>query len=174
MLHARRVDTDEIRDALNEVFDQAIVFHGFKDYMRDYEVIVYATADPRTGIAPEHLLYTFKHCVRAIVTSALPPEIWARSLDERLIDYESGVDLDGYVWGVKWQAIYPGIELVAPSVDAARWADALGLPFHEVSIETNGHNINLLFSDLSVEPVTPGYTPFSVPGSGPDWKVPLP
>jgi hypothetical protein len=174
MLHARRVNTDEIKDALNEVFDQAIVFHGFTDYMRDYEGIVYATADPRTGTVPKHLRYTFKLCVRATVASAVPPEVWARSLDERLTDYESGVDLDGYVWGVKWQAIYPGIQLVDPSPDAERWAEALGLSFHEVSIETNGHNINLVFSDLSVESATAGYTPFSVPESGPDWKIPLP
>ena len=31
-------------------FDQALVFHGVTDYMRDYEVFIYATADPRTGI----------------------------------------------------------------------------------------------------------------------------
>jgi hypothetical protein len=64
------------------------VFHGFADYMRDYEVFVYATADPRTGLRPEHLRYRFMHCVRATVTSALSPEVWRRSLDERLVDYE--------------------------------------------------------------------------------------
>ena len=68
------MDRDEIKQALDDVLDQAIVFHGFADYMRDYEVVVWATADPRTGIAPEHLVYTFKHCVRATVTSAVRPE----------------------------------------------------------------------------------------------------
>jgi hypothetical protein len=42
------------------VLDQAIVFHGFADYMRDYEVFIYATSDPRTGIRPEHL----RRCAR--------------------------------------------------------------------------------------------------------------
>ena len=153
---------------------QAIVFHGFTDYMRDYGVVVWATADPRTGIAPEHLLYTFKHCVRAIVTSAVRPEVWAKSHDDRLIDYETGVDLDGYVWAVKWQGLYPGMQLVPQPSDATRWEEALGVPFHEVSIETNGHNINLIFSDLSVRQVAPGYAPYTVPDGGPDWKVPLP
>ncbi|MEU8417274.1 hypothetical protein AB0C24_31180 [Amycolatopsis japonica] len=58
--------------------------------MRDYDVLVYATADPRTGIRPEFLRYRFKHCVRASVTSAVTPETWSRSLDDRLVDFEQG------------------------------------------------------------------------------------
>ncbi|MEU7841719.1 hypothetical protein AB0B39_12265 [Micromonospora sp. NPDC049114] len=38
--------------ALDDVFDGAIVHHGYTDYIRDYEVIVYVTADPRTDIPP--------------------------------------------------------------------------------------------------------------------------
>jgi hypothetical protein len=167
------VDTAQLQSAFEDVFDQAIVFHGFADYMRDYEVVVYATADPRTGIVPEHLTYRFTHCVRATVTSAVSPDIWARSLDERLIDYETGVDLDGYVWGVNWQVLYPGLKLLPPSPETERWSASVGIPFHEASIETNGHNISLVFSDLVVTTVQPGYTPFVVPDGGPDFKIPL-
>ena len=42
------MDGPEIQAPFTDVFDQAIVFH-------DYDVFVYATADPRTGIVPEHL-----------------------------------------------------------------------------------------------------------------------
>ncbi len=35
----------DIASAFHEVFDQAVVFHGFADYMRDYDVVIYATAD---------------------------------------------------------------------------------------------------------------------------------
>jgi hypothetical protein len=129
------VETSEIQAAFDDVFDQAIFFHGFADYMRDYEVFINATADPRTGIRPEHLLYRFKHCVRATVTSALSPEVWKRSLNERLVDYAQGRDLDGYVWGVKWQMLYPGMKLVPGSADARRWSTELGLPFYEAAIE---------------------------------------
>jgi len=31
------VDSSEIQAAFDDVFDQAIIFHGFADYMRDYE-----------------------------------------------------------------------------------------------------------------------------------------
>lgn len=166
------MDTSEIQAAFDDVFDQAIVFHGFADYMRDYEVFVYATADPRTGIRPEHLRYRFVHCVRATVTSALSPAIWRLSLDERLIDYEQARDLNGYVWGVKWQALYPGMKLVPDSAEAQRWSRELGVPFHEAVIETNGHNLSLVFSDLTVQTVDSGYAPFVVPDGGPDFKFP--
>jgi hypothetical protein len=167
------MDTTEIQSAFDDVFDQAVIFHGFADYMRDYEVFIYATADPRTSIRPEHLRYRFKHCVRAMAATALSTQIWKRSLDERLVDYERGRELDGYVWGVKWQVLYPGMKLVHGSADAARWSHELGIPFHEAAIETNGHNISLIFSDLAVDTVDAGYAPFVVPSGGPDFKIPL-
>jgi hypothetical protein len=157
------VDSSEIQAAFDDVFDQAIIFHGFADYMRDYDVYIHAAADPGTGIRPDHLRYRFRHCVRATATSALSAEIWKRSLDERLVNYAQGRDLDGYVWGVKWQALYPGMKLVPESGEAERWSQELSLPFYEASIGTNGHNISLLFSDLAVDTVAAGYAPFAVP-----------
>jgi hypothetical protein len=35
-----------------------------------------------------------------------------------------------------------------------------GIDFHEVRIETNAHNLTLLFSDPQVRGVPVGYTPF--------------
>jgi hypothetical protein len=160
------MDRSEIQAALDEVFDQAIVFHGFADYLRDYDVFVEANADSKTSIAPKHLRYRFKHCVRASSTSALSPTVWAASLDDRLVDYQQGRDLDGYVWGVKWQALYPGMRLIGDSDEAQRWSLALGLPFHEAAVETNGHNISIVFSDLVVDVVAAGYAPFVVPEDG--------
>ena len=168
------MDSAEIQAAFDDVFDQAILFHGFADYMRDYEVFLYATADPRTGIRPEHLRYRFVNCVRASATSALSAKIWKQSLDERLVDYEQDRDLDGYVWGVRWQVLYPGMKLVPDSADAQRWSSELGLPFYEAIIEANGHNVSLVFSDLTVHTVQPGHVPFAVPEGGPDFKIPLP
>jgi hypothetical protein len=169
-----QVNSSDMQAAFGDAFDQALVFHGFADYMRDYEVFVYATADPRTGTRPQHLLYRFMYCVQAAATTALSPEVWRESLDDRLIDYDQGMDLDGYVWGVKWQVLYPGMKLVPDSSEARRWSRELGLPFYEAAIETNGHNLSLVFSDLSVQTVEPGYTPFVVPDGEPDFKIPLP
>jgi hypothetical protein len=168
------VDEADIQTAFDDVFDQAIVFHGFADYMRDYDVFIYATADPRTGIAPQHLRYRFKYCVRAAAVSAVPLQVWRESLDDRLIDYDQGRDLDGYVWGVKWQNLYPGMRLVTDSADADHWSRSLGIPFYEAAIETNGHNLSLLFADLLVDVVGEGHPPFVVSDEGPDFKAPSP
>lgn len=149
--------------AMEDVFDQAIVFHGYATYLRDYDVYIHASADPRTGIAPEHLRYRFVHAVEVTAMSAVPPEVWRRSLDDRLIDYATGADLDGYVWGVEWQALYPGMRLVESSTAADRWSRAVGVPFFEARIETNGHNLAIVFARLIVEPVEPGTAPFVVP-----------
>lgn len=176
MVQAVAVDERELREALDEVFDQAVVFHGLADYMRDYDVYIYATADPRTGIAPEHLRYRFTHCVRATATTAVRSDVWPRSLGDELTDYDAwrrSGEPEGYVWGVKWQGLYPGMQLMPDSDETREWAALLGLPFHEVLIETNGHNITLVFSDLRVSTVEPGSAPFMVPPSGPDGKVPL-
>ena len=91
-----------------------------------------------------------------------------------MIDFDRGRDLDGYVWGVNWQVLYPGMKLLPQSVEADRWSSDLGLPFHEAIVETNGHDLSLVFSDLVVEVVEPGHAPFLVPRGGPDGKIPLP
>jgi hypothetical protein len=176
MRHARHVGNEEIRRALDEVFDQALVFHGFADYMRDYDLYIYATADPRTGIAPEHLRYRFTHCVRATVTTAVGRDVWPRSLGDEFIDHEEWLrsgEPEGYVWGVKWQGLYPGMRLMPDSNETREWSAQLGLPFHEVLIETNGHNFTLVFSDLRVSTPSPRTAAFVLPPSGPHGKFPL-
>jgi hypothetical protein len=176
MVHAPDVNTQEIKSALDEVFDQAVIFHAFADYMRDYDVYIYATADPRTGIEPEHLRYRFTHCVRATATTAVRRDVWPRSVGDEFTDYEDWLrsgEPEGYVWGVKWQVLYPGMQLLPASDETRQWSERLGLQFHEVLIETNGHNLALVFSDLRVSTVSPGTAPFVVPPSGPDGKFPL-
>lgn len=151
-----------MRRAFDDVGDHALLHHGFTPYTRDYEVVVGTSSDPRSGIPPAVLRYLFRYCVEASVESDLPGEIWRRSLDERLIRYETGKDLDGFVWGVGEQALYPGLALVSPSGRTARWAAAIGIDFSEVRIETNAQTITLVFGDLEVTEVPEGYAPFVV------------
>ena len=177
------VDTAGIQAAFDHVFDQAVVFHGFADYMRDYDVFIYVGADPRTGIRPEHRRYRFTYCVRATVATAIGLAGWRVSLDERLVDYEQylqgreqGRDLDdGFVWGVKCGELYPeGMQLVTDSAEAARWSRELGLPFHEAVIQTNAHHLSLVFSDLVLQTVDAGYAPFVVSDGGSNDKSLMP
>jgi hypothetical protein len=150
-----------LEQQLDDAFDTAVVHHGYTSYMRDYEVIVYATADPNTGIEPTHLRYLFKYCVEARCETTVRPDVWRVSLDERLIDHETGVDLDGYVWGVKWHGLYPGATILPESETTRRWRQAVGIDFHEVRLETNAHSLTLVFSDLQVTQVPMGYAPFT-------------
>jgi hypothetical protein len=155
------MDVALLEQLLDDAFDTAVVYHGYTCYMRDYEVIVYATADPRTGIEPAHLRYLFKYCVEARCQTTVRPDTWRISLDERLIDHETDVDLDGYVWGVKWHGLYPGATILPESETTRRWTQAVGIDFHEVRLETNAHSLTLVFSDLQVSEVPTGYAPFT-------------
>lgn len=161
-----QMNDEEIARAFEDVFDQALLFHGFAEHMRDYDLYVYTTADPSTGIRPEHLRYRFSCCVVANVATTVRDDVWPRSLDERLVDYESATrdEVDGYVWGVNWQLLYPGMALTPESPLAAEWSARLGFEFREAVIEGNGHRIQLIFRDLFVSTITAGAHPFEVPG----------
>lgn len=136
------MDAAAIEAALAEMFDEALERHGFADHLRDYEAFV-------SGPGPARR-YVFRYCVEAHVESALPGQIWRVSLDDTLLD--PAAEADGYVWGVRWQNLYPGATLVADSARARHWADLVGIPFHEVRIESNVQTITLVFSDLVVTP----------------------
>ncbi|MEV3923022.1 YxiG-like protein [Actinomadura coerulea] len=162
MVYNIAMDAAELQGLLDEVSHQALVYHGFVDYMRDYEVIVRPAGDPVTGVRPAHLRYLFRYCVEARCQTTLSADAWAQSLDDRLTDYRNGVEINGYLWGVKWHALHPGASVVAESKSAEKWAASLGIDFHEVQIETNAHDLTLVFSSLQVSEVPIGYTPFTV------------
>jgi hypothetical protein len=72
------------------------------------------------------------------------------------------MDSTGYVWGVRGQELYPGATIVPQSERAKHWRERVGIPFWEVLIEANAHEIRLVFSGLSVEDLEPGYAAFAV------------
>ncbi len=83
-------------------------------------------------------------------------------MGDRLIDQETGAELDGYVWGVMWHCLYSGAKILPESEATRRWAKALGIDFHEVPIETNAPDLILRFSCLQASEVQVGYVPFVV------------
>ncbi len=130
-----------------DVFDNALLFHAYKKYIRDHELLVevhVGPADLRT------YSYLFKYCVEADIRTSVAEHVYKQSLDDRLTNYDSGKDLDGYVWGVNWSLMYPGWTLATSSERANRWTERLGIEFHEVRIETNAYTMTLVFSDLAV------------------------
>ena len=149
----KRDELEAVMDAF-DLLDTGLIFHAYRSYMRDYELIVV-----NDGIsAPRGLYsYVFRYCVEANTQSCIGPTGWLQSLDDRLTDYETyktlwddGVELDGFVWGVKWSECYPGWSLVENSKRASYWTDEMGFDFYEILIQTNAIEIRLIFSDLIV------------------------
>ena len=118
----------------------------------------------RRHAVPDFICEAMDHafCVEATTRTALRAETWRRSQDERLIDHETAADLDGFVWGVKWQPLYPAFELVPDSSRARMWSRSLAMDFHELRVASNAHEISLVFADLVVEKIDDGYAPFVV------------
>lgn len=147
------METAELQEVMAEfdVFDNALLSHGYKTYMRDYELLI----EVHVGPAEQGTYsYLFRYCVEAHIHTAVTEESYRNSLDDRLIEYESGKDLDGYVWGVNWSVLYPGWTLHEQSERAANWTERIGIPFHEIQIEGNAYDMTLIFSELVVSKIS--------------------
>jgi len=157
----------DLRAALDELFDRELIFHGFTPFMRDYDLVIYETVDPRSGLSPRHRRFRFRFCTEARVQSRVRPDTWSTSLSDDLVHEESvTVDSTGYVWGVCAQELYPGAKIISDSERANFWHNQVGIPFWEVQIEANAQEIRLVFSELNVEDVESGYAPFVIAEEG--------
>ncbi len=144
-----------------DIFDNAILSHGFTDYNRDYLIV----AELGYGGGPKgtyNLL--FRGCVEAHYQSAIPREGW--SLNDVLLDYDqwqAAEQSDGYVWAVCYADAYPGWKLVVPSERAERWGQELGIAMRELLIETNVFRLQLVFHDLTVSRISNNPTSSTAP-----------
>jgi len=149
-----RIDGDKL------LSDSAIISYGSAPYFRDYDVIVdVTTADPTGGsYIKGRYRFRFTHCVEATVQTIGTPNAW----DDVFTDYaawEAAGSPEGFVWGVNWAEAYPGMSYVKDSESAREWTEKLGHEMHEVLINTNTFDINLIFHDLRIdllEKGTPG------------------
>lgn len=152
------MDTEELQRTLNDTIGHLVVHHGYTTYMRDYEVVINVWGGPEDPST--YLRYLFRYCVEARCETFQSMGTWRVSLDDRLLDRETAdPDLGGYVWGAKYHEMY-GAELRPESEATRRWSEAVGIPFRQVHIETNAHDLTLLFSDLEVSEIPVGYAPF--------------
>lgn len=77
--------------------------------------------------------------MKATATTAVRDDVRPGSIGDEFIDYEEWLrpgEPEVYVWGVKWEALYPGMRFVPDSDEARQWSEPLGLRFQEVRIET--------------------------------------
>jgi hypothetical protein len=138
------------------ISDSAIIEHHYTPYLRDYDVFVEVTAALPHGngsYIEGRYRYRFTHCVTAEVTTAVSAGIWRKSWDNVFIDYEAwqkAGEPDGYVWGVCYSDATPGLRYLEGSKAVQDWSRRLGKEMHEILIETNGHNIRLVFHDVII------------------------
>jgi hypothetical protein len=85
------VDESQLDEGLEELFDNELLHHGYTNYMRDYELVVYQSVDPdpRYGLVPRHLRLVFRMCTLAEIRSTVRPDVWATSLDDSLVESHS-------------------------------------------------------------------------------------
>ena len=154
----------EIREKLHEdlLFDSAIVEHHFTPYLRDYDVIIDVPAarpDGRGSYIEGRYRYRFTHCPVVQVTTAVRDDVWRESWADLFTDaaaYEEAGTPDGYFWGVCYSDAYPGLTYVEDSTLVQGWSARFGQPMHEVRIETNGHNLSIVFHDVEVRRIAQG------------------
>jgi hypothetical protein len=144
------------------LFDSAMVEHHFTPYLRDYDIVfdVLAAIPGGNGsyIAARYLC-RFTHCVVVQVITAVSDQAWQMSWSDIFTDYqvwEQSGSPSGYVWGVEFSAVYPGLKFMKDSAHAKEWTERLQQPMYELLIETNGHNITLIFHDVFVHQIATG------------------
>jgi hypothetical protein len=138
------------------MFDCELMFHGFANYMLDYQLNVLQSVDPRSGLAPRHLHFVVRICTEGDVRSTEDSNLWARSTGDQLLETHSvSLDSPGYVWGVRCQHLYSG----GDDHRGLTTSPGLGGP------TANANPIPLVFADLSVEEVSAG--PVICPSSPP-------
>jgi hypothetical protein len=73
-------------------------------------------------------------------------------MDDILLDLDRANDAEapGFIWSVNAADAYPGLTYVGQTDRTRAWEAKLGLPMHEVLIETNTYSLRLVFNDVSV------------------------
>ena len=151
-----------IRAALeDDVFDSALVHLSYVDYLRDFQMYFYIPTSVRENFT---LRYRFINCVLMNSETSLPSEQWKGSLDDNLIsEIEDVVQPEiGWVWATRYASMYPGATFFEFSDAADRWTEALGVKFYEAQFEADPLRLKVVFSDLVVEEVRVGHSPYIV------------
>ncbi|HUS17941.1 MAG TPA: hypothetical protein VM536_23335 [Chloroflexia bacterium] len=136
-----------------DLYDSAILRHGFAPYMRDYEIITELFDNGRPGVSPGVYRCCFTHCVEAEVTTCIRDEVWPESWDDVNLDRDRWEQQGGggFLWAVSWASVDAVPTCDENPTRAAEWTRRLGKPMHEVRIGTNVYLLRLVFHDLTVE-----------------------
>lgn len=120
---------------LEDIYDVALLSHGFLSHGRDYYFILETNWSPPNGGRYQLL---FHHCYEMSYVLEHDPQTLKRSWDDLFTNYEDWLKAgkpEGFLWGANWTLLYPGFGFVEGSEKAARWTHALGKPMQEVWLD---------------------------------------
>ena len=142
----------EVKETLTkfDLFDGAVLKHGFTSYMRDYELIAEILGDEKLGVESGVYRYQFTHCPHVQVLTRIGDDVWPESWSDLNLDAEQWDGL-GFLWSVSWAGAYPGLLYEEHSKLAAEWTNRLHHTMHEVKVETNVYLLQVIFHTLTVE-----------------------
>ena len=132
--------------------DVGILGHGFAAHMRDYDIVFEALWGKKWEDKGTYHL-RFSHCPEVRTTTMVGWKVWKLSWSDVFIDYDEWLaagEPDGFVWGVCWSGVYPGVSYIDNSPRARLWSERLGTQMHEVIIKTEAFEIQIIFHDFTV------------------------
>ncbi|WP_148041381.1 YxiG-like protein [Rufibacter immobilis] len=138
---------------LDEIYDVAILRHGFTDYVRDYQFEIEANW---IGDLAGRYILTFKHCYDLIYKTLIDDDLIKKSWDDLFTDFETWEkhkEPDGFVWGTNWSLAYPGFEEIKDSEKANDWSKRLGKQMKESKLETNSFEITLIHEEWNLKKI---------------------
>ena len=138
---------------LDDIYDVAIIKHGFTDYVRDYMFEI--EANWIGDLAGKYNLI-FKHCYELIYKTLIDDDTIKQSWSDMFIDFEiweKNNEPEGFVWGTNWSLAYPGFKEIVDSEKAKVWSKKLGKEMKEVNLQSNSFEINLIYESWSLKKI---------------------
>lgn len=137
---------------LENLYDIAILRHGFADYNRDYEFIIEIGGQINAG----QFLLVFKNVYELTYKTTLPYKVIRQSLHDDFTNYQKWQDngeKEGFVWEVNYSLAYPGFTIKDNSDNAIKWTKELGINMYEIILDTNTYKIEFLSSAFELKKI---------------------
>ncbi|WP_416865264.1 MAG: hypothetical protein ACMVP2_22910 [Imperialibacter sp.] len=138
---------------LEDIYDVAVLRHGFVDYVRDYQFEIETNW---VGDLAGRYLLTFKHCYDLTYKTLVNDDLIKKSWDDIFTSYEAwekNNKPEGFVWGTNWSLAYPGFESIEASKRAEEWSDRLDKKMNEVSFETDSFVMTLIYESWTIRKI---------------------
>lgn len=136
--------------ALNEIelFDIAILSHGFEKNNRDYFFIIESGTVKNQGRFKIQFTHCFDLAYRHKYASKEDSDLLKRSWDDVLLLAEDPEIEGAYWWGQSFTVSYPGFSYEPASLKAKELSELTGHTMYAVCLETEHYIMDFIFHDF--------------------------